>query len=43
VTGEGEFVVIELNTHAGIETIQVHGPHLRDPRTRRFFERRGFA
>ncbi|MDS0293765.1 sugar-transfer associated ATP-grasp domain-containing protein [Halogeometricum luteum] len=43
VTGEGEFVVLELNSHAGVETLQVHGPLLRDERSRRFYEYHGFA
>jgi hypothetical protein len=42
VTDDG-FELLELNTHAGVETLQVHRPVLADPRTRRFFERRDDA
>jgi D-alanine-D-alanine ligase-like ATP-grasp enzyme len=38
VTTDG-MALLELNTHPGVETLQVHGPHLRDPRVRRFHER----
>jgi hypothetical protein len=41
VTGDGEFVLLELNGHAGIETLQVHRPHLDDPRVRRVYEAYG--
>jgi hypothetical protein len=41
VTGDGEFVLLELNGHAGIETLQVHRPHLDDPRVRRVYEAHG--
>jgi hypothetical protein len=41
VTGDGEFVLLELNGHAGIETLQVHRPHLDDPRVRRVYETYG--
>ncbi|MEF8801847.1 MAG: sugar-transfer associated ATP-grasp domain-containing protein [Halolamina sp.] len=40
---EGGFRVLEVNAHAGIETLQVHRPHLQDPRTRRFYEYHGHA
>jgi hypothetical protein len=44
VTDEaGGFVVLELNAHPGIETIQSHRPLLRDPRVRRFYEHHGFV
>lgn len=43
VVTDDEFVVLEINTHPGVDTIQVHRPHLRDPRTRRFYEHHGFA
>ena len=41
VTGDGEFVLLELNGHAGIETLQVHRPHLDDSRVRRVYESYG--
>ncbi|ESP90053.1 sugar-transfer associated ATP-grasp domain-containing protein [Candidatus Halobonum tyrrellensis] len=45
--GDGEndpgFVVIERNSHPGVETLQVHRPLLDDPRVRRFYERHGHA
>jgi hypothetical protein len=37
------FVVLEINRHAGIETLQVHRPHLADPRVRRFYEHHGYV
>jgi hypothetical protein len=40
VTDEG-FVLLELNAHAGIETLQIHRPHLADPRVRRCYEAYG--
>ena len=43
VTGDNEFVVLEINAHPGIETLQVHRPQLRDPRVRRFYEHYGHA
>lgn len=43
ITGEGSFVVLEVNAHAGVETLQVHRPLLDDPRVRRFYERHGYA
>jgi hypothetical protein len=43
VDEDGGFVVLEINRHAGIETLQVHRPLLRDPRVRRFYEHHGYA
>lgn len=43
VVDDGGFVVLEINRHAGIETMQVHRPHLADPRVRRFFEHHGYV
>jgi hypothetical protein len=43
VDDDGGFVVLEINRHAGIETVQVHHPLLRNPRVRRFYEHHGFA
>ncbi|MEF8863318.1 MAG: sugar-transfer associated ATP-grasp domain-containing protein [Haloarculaceae archaeon] len=43
ITGDGEFRVLEINAHAGIKTLQVHRPHLEDPRVRRFYEYHGYA
>jgi hypothetical protein len=41
VTGEGTFVLLEANGHAGIETLQIHRPHLADARVRRVYEHYG--
>lgn len=38
LTGEGTFKIIELNVKAGTRSIQAHGPLLRDPRIRRFYD-----
>jgi hypothetical protein len=38
VTGEGEFVIIEANSCTDVDSLQVHGPLLDDPRARRFYE-----
>ncbi|ELZ29965.1 hypothetical protein C474_13061 [Halogeometricum pallidum JCM 14848] len=38
LTGEGEFVVLEVNAHTGLRTLQVHKPLLEDPRVREFYE-----
>jgi D-alanine-D-alanine ligase-like ATP-grasp enzyme len=43
VTDDGGFVILEINAHAGVETLQVHRPLLRDPRIRRFYEHHGRA
>ena len=43
VTGDNEFVVLEINAHPGIKTLQVHRSQLRDPRVRRFYEHYGHA
>lgn len=38
VTGEGEFTIIEANSCTDVDSLQVHGPLLDDPRARRFYE-----
>ncbi|MDS0297869.1 hypothetical protein NDI76_03870 [Halogeometricum sp. S1BR25-6] len=38
LTGEGEFVVLEVNAHTATRTFQVHKPLLEDPRVRAFYE-----
>jgi hypothetical protein len=40
-TGDGAFTLLEVNAHAGVETLQIHRPHLADPRVRRFYEAHG--
>lgn len=34
-------VILEANVNSGMNVLQVHGPLLRDPRVRRYFEKRG--
>jgi hypothetical protein len=41
LTGDGGFVVLEVNAHAATRTLQVHRPLLRDPRVRRFYDHHG--
>jgi hypothetical protein len=43
VTDDGSFTVLEINAHAGVETLQVHRPHLADARVWRFYEHRGYV
>ncbi|MFC6725999.1 sugar-transfer associated ATP-grasp domain-containing protein, partial [Halobium palmae] len=43
LTPDGRSVVLEINTHPGVETLQVHRPLLADHRTRRFYEYHGYA
>jgi hypothetical protein len=38
VTGKDEFTVIEANSCTDVDSLQVHGPLLDDPRARRFYE-----
>lgn len=38
VTDTGEFTVIEANSCTDVDSLQVHGPLLDDPRARRFYE-----
>lgn len=34
-------VILEANVNSGMNVLQVHGPLLKDPRVRRYFEKRG--
>lgn len=43
VTGDGEFRILEGNTHPNPRNVQVHQPLLADERTRQFFEGHGLA
>lgn len=41
VTDAGDFAIIEANSCTDVDSLQVHGPLLDDPRARRFYEHHG--